>query len=124
MEPELKQKGDRHFYCYFDLALQVIGGKWKSMILYCLHRRGTLRFGGLKRHIPTIRETVLTQQLRELEADGRLDRTVYAQVPPRVEYTLTPLGQTLVPIFDQLREWGHAYARQLDPLGEDPGNHC
>lgn len=86
-------------------ALNVIGGKWKPMILHMLSA-GTMRFGDLKKNIPPVSQKMLTQQLRELESDGIVKRTMYAEVPPRVEYSLTDRGRSLKPILDDLYEWG------------------
>ena len=105
----LKQCGGRQYYCTFELALQVIGGKWKPLILYHLGQDGTQRFSDLKRTLPAITQKMLTQQLRELEADGLVHRKVYAQVPPKVEYSLTELGQSVMPIMGGLCEWGKQY---------------
>ena len=84
-------------YCPIVPALEVIGGKWKPLVVYHIYS-GVQRFSGLQRSIPVISKTMLTQQLRELEHDGLLHRQVFAEVPPRVEYTLTALGLTLLPV--------------------------
>ncbi|HKI81602.1 MAG TPA: helix-turn-helix domain-containing protein, partial [Pseudodesulfovibrio sp.] len=77
--------GDKKYYCSMELTLQVIGGKWKLIILHKLGKEGTMRFSEVKRSIPNITQKMLTQQLRELESDGVVRREVYAQVPPKVE---------------------------------------
>lgn len=100
------------FRCPVEAALSVIGGKWKSLILFWLKDQ-TLRFGELRDRIPGISERMLTQQLRELEADGIVHREVYAVVPPRVEYSLTPYGQTLRPVTEALCRWGTAHIERL-----------
>lgn len=89
-------------------TLDVIGGKWKPLILWLL-KDETLRFNQLQKSIEGITQKMLTQQLRELEADGLVKRTIYPQVPPKVEYTLTDFGQTLNPIFRSMDKWGKAY---------------
>ncbi|QJB55768.1 helix-turn-helix domain-containing protein [Pseudodesulfovibrio sp. zrk46] len=105
----LKVCGDKKYYCTVELTLQVIGGKWKPIIIYRLAKDGTLRFSEIKRAIPNITQKMLTQQLRELEADGIVHREVYPQVPPKVEYSMTELGQTIVPVIHSLCQWGERY---------------
>lgn len=92
--------------CAVEAAMDVINGKWKVMILYHLMLTGMQRFNGLKRRLPGVTQRMLTKQLRELEEEGLITRTVYAEVPPRVEYRLTPDGEELRPAIDALREWG------------------
>lgn len=94
--------------CMVEAALEVIGGKWKLVILRHL-TEGTLRFGELDRALTGITPRMLTRQLRELEADGLILRTVYPQVPPKVEYSLTETGESLRDIIDRLEAWGSAY---------------
>jgi DNA-binding HxlR family transcriptional regulator len=101
-----------------ELTLQVIGGKWKPIILYHLSDNGTRRFGELKQMMPNITQKMLTQQLRELERDGLIHRVVYAQVPPKVEYSLTELGMSLLPIMQSLNQWGRQYEEQSHVLDE------
>lgn len=91
--------------CPLHAAINVIGGKWKTIILYILTDE-TMRFGELKKAIPKITQKMLTQQLRELEADGLITRVVYPEVPPRVEYSLTEFAKELRPILAQLCKWG------------------
>jgi len=94
--------------CPVATAIDVIGGKWKVIILYQL-RGKTLRFGELKKAIPKITQKMLTQQLRELEKDKLVKRHVYAEVPPKVEYTPTTLATKLNPALDLLCEWGAVF---------------
>lgn len=91
--------------CGLDIALAVVGGKWKPLILYHL-QHGPQRFGDLKRLVAGISEKVLIQQLRDLQAAGVLVRHDYKQVPPRVDYTVTPFGMTLVQALMPLCHWG------------------
>ncbi len=107
----LKFCGDKKYYCTMELTLQVIGGKWKPIIIHRLGDDGTLRFSEVKRSIPNITQKMLTQQLRELEADGIVHREVYPQVPPKVEYSLTELGESIMPVIGSLCEWGSRYER-------------
>jgi DNA-binding HxlR family transcriptional regulator len=93
------------FVCGIDAAMDVIGGKWKVLILWALNER-TCRFGELRRAVPGVTEKVLSSHLRELEDDGIVHREVYAEVPPRVEYSLTPLGLSLNAALEPLGQWG------------------
>ena len=92
--------------CSVEATLTVIGGKWKGTILYRLHTDGVLRFNEIRRILPAVSQRTLTAQLRALEADGIIERTVYAEVPPRVEYRLSAYGQTLAPVLAALKTWG------------------
>ncbi len=94
--------------CPVETTLTLIGDKWKVLILRDL-LPGTKRFGELKKSIGSVSQKVLTAQLRDMEESGLLTRTVYAEVPPRVEYSLTELGQSLKPILDSMWNWGEAY---------------
>lgn len=94
--------------CPVETTLLLIGNKWKVLILRDL-MDGTKRFGELKRSIGSVSQKVLTQQLRAMESDGLVHREVYAEVPPRVEYSLTELGESLKPILDVMLNWGIDY---------------
>jgi len=96
------------YRCTVAVTLEVIGGKWKSLILWHLSFK-TLRFSQLQRRLSTVTQKMLTQQLRELEADGLVKREVFAEVPPRVEYSLTELGRSVVPILEMMCQWGKDY---------------
>ena len=98
--------------CSVEAALAVIGGKWKGTILYRLHRDGVLRFNEIRRILPDVSQRTLTAQLRALEADGIILRTVYPEVPPRVEYRLTDYGKTLAPVLTALKEWGDGFKQE------------
>ena len=95
--------------CPIEVTVNFLGDKWKVLIMRNLLLRGTQRFGELSRGINGISQKMLTQQLRQLEADGLIARKVYAQVPPRVEYSLTGFGHSLKPIFDAMHSWGTSY---------------
>ena len=95
--------------CGVETTIAVVGGKWKPMILYAL-LSGPQRFGELTRLIPGITQRILTLHLRELEEDGVIEREVYTQVPPKVEYSLTPFGRTIEPILLLMEQWGEQYA--------------
>ena len=94
--------------CPVETTLTLIGDKWKVLILRDL-MPGTKRFGELKKSIGNVSQKVLTAQLRAMEESGLVNRKVYAEVPPRVEYSLTELGKSLKPILDSMRAWGEAY---------------
>ena len=100
-----KKDSDSILDCPLQKAINVIGGKWKTIILYILADE-TLRFGELRKAIPKITQKMLTQQLRELESDGLVTRVIFAEVPPRVEYSVTKKAKDLRPILNQLCEWG------------------
>lgn len=104
-----------------ELSLHVIGGKWKPLILYHLSRTKQKRFGEIRRCIPNITQKMLTQQLRELEYDGMLNRKIYAQVPPKVEYSLTELGKTFMPVMEALCKWGQGYEDKFTLMDEKYG---
>jgi DNA-binding HxlR family transcriptional regulator len=100
------------YNCPVEAALDVIGGKWKALILWWLHQR-TWRFAELRRQIPGITEKMLTQQLRELEADGIVQRRVYPTVPPKVEYSLTEYGQSLKRALRAICDWGRHHMERI-----------
>lgn len=97
--------------CPVALTIEVIGGKWKPMILYCL-LDDTKRFGEIKRLLPEVTQRMLTLQLRQLEEDGIVQRTVYAETPPKVEYSLTEFGKTLEPVLLMMVTWGNKFVDQ------------
>jgi len=100
------------YNCPVEAAIDVIGGKWKPLILWWLHQ-DTHRFGQLRRQIPGITEKMLTQHLRELEADGIVERRVYPSVPPRVEYSLTDYGRSLKQALEAICEWGRLHMLRI-----------
>ena len=105
--------------CPVETTLRVIGGKWKALVLYHL-RTDIRRFNELRRLVPDVTQRMLTQHLRELEADGVVSRTVHPVVPPHVDYALTNLGRTLLPILDAMAEWGAEHEARCEgaPLFE------
>ncbi|MCD7975883.1 MAG: helix-turn-helix transcriptional regulator [Tannerellaceae bacterium] len=95
----------QEYLCSLELAMTIIGGKWKPMIIFHL-KDGPLRSGELQRTLPQISNKMFTQSIRELERSGMIERIVYAVIPPKVEYQLTPAGQSLLPIVLELARWG------------------
>lgn len=95
------------------VTLNVIGGKWKPLIMFLLVDQ-TLRFSELQRSIDGITQKMLTEQLRELEKDGLVRRKVYPQVPPKVEYSITSYGRTLLPVLDTMHEWGKEHRKMFE----------
>lgn len=102
--------GKREYGCPVEAAIDIIGGKWKPVILWHIRDR-PLRFTEIRAILPNITQGMLTHQLRELEADLVVSRTIFAEVPPRVEYSLTEFGKTVIPILDDLCEWGKVYLK-------------
>ena len=100
----------KQYNCFFQLATDMIGGKWKGMVLWAL-KKDVKRNGELLKMIPNISQKMLTQQLRELEDVGIVKRVVYPVIPPKVEYKLTDNGKKLIPILEQLHDWGKDYAK-------------
>lgn len=88
---------------------KILGGKWKIEIIYYIAFQDVHRFGALRRHIGEITESSLTKQLRELEADGFITRHDFGEIPPRVEYDLTDLGRSFIPVFEHMKRWGDEY---------------
>lgn len=103
----------KNYNCFFQLATEMIGGKWKAMVLWAL-KKGVKRNGELKKLIPQISQKMLTQQLRELEEVKIVERIAYPVIPPKVEYKLTPYGEKLIPILQELHDWGKEYAKEYD----------
>ncbi|GGG61659.1 winged helix-turn-helix transcriptional regulator [Hymenobacter glacieicola] len=108
-----EDKVKKQYTCAVSATVDLVGGKWKTSILLYL-KDGTLRFGQLQRAV-AVSQKVLTQQLKELEQDGIVRRQVYAEVPPRVEYSLSPYGQTLQPVLEALYSWGLRHYTRAHP---------
>ena len=100
------------FTCGLDAALHIMGGKWKPLIVYHL-ARGTMRYAALRRAVGTVSDKVLGQHLKELVADGVVSRRDYGEIPPRVEYSLTPFGGSLAEALAHLCEWGSRHSPEL-----------
>jgi DNA-binding HxlR family transcriptional regulator len=101
------------YSCGLDAAVDVIGGKWKPLILWALNEKQPRRFGELRRAIAGVSEKMLIQSLRELEADGIVHRELYHEVPPKVEYSLTPFGSTLNAALEPLGRWGEEHMERI-----------
>lgn len=97
------------YSCPVTATMQVLGGKWKSILINAIYHTSPARFGELKRTVKGITQSMLTSQLRQLEEDGIIKRKIYAEIPPKVEYTLTEFGLTLSPIMQSMAEWGKQY---------------
>ena len=115
----------QNYHCHVETTLDLIGGKYKTLILWHL-AGGPQRFSQLQRLITRATPKMLTQQLRELEEDGVIHREVFPVVPPRVEYSLTDRGRSLLPILHAMRDWGTAYLREqdLEPNCSMTGTMC
>lgn len=104
---------EREYGCPVELTLGAVQGKWKVLILWNL-RDATLRYSELKRRLPKVTHKMLSQQLRELEADGLIRRTVYPVVPPKTEYSLREEGRSLLPVLRAMQEWGLRYKQPVE----------
>lgn len=107
-----KQRHKIYACCPLEAALDVMGGKWKATVLFRL-MENTYLFNELRRLLPNITQRMLTTQLRDLESDGLVSRKVYAEIPPKVEYSLTPLGRTLKPVMNELYHWGEKFKKRV-----------
>ncbi|MBP7252019.1 MAG: helix-turn-helix transcriptional regulator [Alphaproteobacteria bacterium] len=103
-----KQRHQAYTNCPVEASLDLIGGKWKAILLFRIIEQ-TRRFNELRRLVPNMTQRMLTNQLRELESDGLISRKVYAQVPPKVEYAITPFGKTLLPVLLALKSWAEKH---------------
>ena len=107
-------------FCPTEATIAAIGGRWKMIILWHLYG-GKLRFSELRRKMPAISQKMLTEQLRELEAHGLVTRTIYAEVPPRVEYAATPLGESLRPVITAMGDWGRIHGHKMTNVSKGNG---
>lgn len=105
------------YHCALDITMDFIGGKWKAVVLWYL-RKEPKRFSELKRHIPGITEKMLSLQLKQLEKDGIISRKVFPEVPPRVEYTFTEEGKTLIPAIEAIAAWGRQMSEKHGKIVE------
>jgi DNA-binding HxlR family transcriptional regulator len=107
----------RAFFCPVEVTMSVMGGKWTAPILWYLKGK-TLRYGELKKLLVTISEKVLINELKTLEGHGLVTRKVYGEVPPRVEYSLSAYGKSIIPIIDLISKWGEAHAKKVGKIVE------
>ena len=103
------------YHCALDVTMDLVGGKWKAIVLWYL-RKDKQRFSELRKQIPGITEKMLSLQLRQLEKDGFVSRMVHAEVPPRVEYALTPHGKTLLPLLEEIAKWGRMMGKKYGTI--------
>lgn len=111
---------EREFYCGLDAALSVVGGRWKFLVLWQLVVHGPQRFGQLRRLVDGVTEKVLISALKDLEADCIIVRTDFQELPPRVEYSLTPFGSSLAEALRPLCEWGYEHMDRIGVLASQP----
>lgn len=116
-----KQRHTFYGNCPVEAALDIIGGKWKAILLFHI-LDGTKRFNELGRLLPGLTPRMLTTQLRELEVDGVITRTIYPQVPPKVEYSITPFGRTLEPLLRELAAWSETHVKPRLEHTSSPGS--
>lgn len=109
----MSEQYQQPFGCSVEVTISVIGGRWKPVIIFKLMKNEVLRFNELKRLVPGVTQRMLTNQLRELEADGIVNRKVYPEVPPKVEYSLTEYGRSLEHIMFAMREWGALHTQRI-----------
>lgn len=105
----------KEYHCAMDITMRYIGGKWKTVVLWYL-KTDKKRFSELKKLIPNITEKMLSLQLKELEKDGIESRKLFPEIPPRVEYGLTPFGKTLIPMLEEIAKWGRIQAEDKGKL--------
>ncbi len=116
----MSEKVNRNIVCPAQATLEILGGKWKGLILFHL-RNESKRFNQLKSSIPGVTQRMLAKQLRELEADEIVNRKIYQEIPPKVEYSLTAFGLTLRPILEALHGWGADYIDEINRIRNSAG---
>lgn len=104
---------DKEYNCHFEFALDIVGGKWKLIILHCIRMNKVVRYSEFKKFIPKINERVLSRQLKELEEDGIIEKNICSLVPLKVEYSLSERGKKLIPVLNSLISWGKYYADSI-----------
>ena len=119
-----QRKLEKDIRCPLEYGLDVFGGRWKSRIICVLANRGCLRYSELRHEMTNITDPVLAQNLKELQADGIVSRENFGEVPPRVEYSLTPKGASVVPLLQAICQWAGAYHRQASDLSIAECRRC
>lgn len=112
-------RNNKEYFCPVEAAIDVIGGKWKPLILWQLKETDVIRYNKLQQNLHGVSPRMLTKQLRELEEDGLVHREMYPEIPPRVEYSLTEFGKTVSPIIEALCDWGYEYLERQRPPEEE-----
>lgn len=112
-------RNNKEYHCPVEATLDVIGGKWKPLILWQLKELEVIRYNKLQQNLHGVSPRMLTKQLRELEEDGLVNRKMYPEIPPKVEYSLTEFGKTVTPILEALCNWGSEYLGRQCTLGQD-----
>ncbi|WP_342304333.1 helix-turn-helix domain-containing protein [Methanolobus sp. ZRKC5] len=112
-------RNNKEYHCPVEATLDVIGGKWKPLILWQLKELEVIRYNKLQQKLHGVSPRMLTKQLRELEEDGLVNRKMYPEIPPKVEYSLTEFGKTVTPILEALCDWGSEYLGRQCALGPD-----
>lgn len=102
----MENKNEAQYSCPIEYTMNLVAGKWKLIILWHLSQEKVMRYGGIKKSLNNITHKMLSQQLKELEADGFINRESFPQVPPKVEYSLTTLGESFLPVLEELSKWG------------------
>lgn len=105
----INPRNNKEYFCPVEATIDVIGGKWKPLILWQLKVEGVIRYNKLQQNLHGVSPRMLTKQLRELEEDGLVHREMYPEIPPKVEYSLTEFGRTVSPIIESLCAWGYDY---------------
>lgn len=110
----MENHNEEKYSCPIEYTMNLIAGKWKLVILWHLSQEKVMRYGEIKKALNNITHKMLSQQLKELEGDGFINRVAYSQIPPKVEYSLTELGKSLLPILDRMSSWGESHLKKED----------
>lgn len=108
----MENKNEVKYSCPIEYTMNLIAGKWKLVILWHISQEKVMRYGEIKKSLNNITHKMLSQQLKELEADGFIHRESYSQIPPKVEYSLTKLGESFLPILESMSNWGKSHLKE------------